>query len=212
MLFRLLQDLKEFRKEEERVRDATKQIADSAAAGPLARVQRRALKALSADQTKLRARVDERQKAIAEEGSFSFVTQLEGISVDMAEVARLLEEEQHDAYVRGLEDEILHAISDLIGGFEDEIARRQEPPKEGQPGQQGKPLLVPPTVEIKLMRRVQVDLNAKIESIWRSNPGLTKGQLDDRTRRTLERLYNQQARLADDLEKLMKSVFGRRDQ
>ena len=67
---------------------------------------------------------------------------------------------------------------------------------------------MPPIVEIKLLRRLQQDLNRKIESFWRRNPGIGEGEVDDRQRRTLERLSHQQGRIKRDLDELMKKVFG----
>jgi chromosome segregation ATPase len=212
MLFRLVQDLKEFKKEQQRIRTEVEEISAAAAGGAPTRPQRKALKNLGGDEGKLRGRLDERVKAVREEGSPAFGTALEAVAVDVSEVARLLEEEQHDAYVRGLMAEVEHALGDLIGAFEDEIERRQkegdQPPPEGQ-GQPGKPPLVPPMVEIKLLRRMQNDLNQKVETFWRTNPGVRDGSLGERERRTLERLYNQQGHIADDLQKLIDAVFSR---
>jgi hypothetical protein len=55
---------------------------------------------------------------------------------------------------------------------------------------------------------MQNDLNAKVEAFWAENPGVREGALDERQRRTIERLYHQQGRLRADLEKLVRSVFG----
>jgi hypothetical protein len=210
MLFQLVRDLKDARKEQERIRDAVKPISDAAAATPggrLARTQRKALQALAGDEKKLEEKLVERAKAVKEEGSPAFGSFLESTAIDAAEVARLLEEEQHDVYVRGVMDEAVREMSDLIGAFEDEIERRREE-GQGGGGGGGRPPLVPPTVEIKLLRRMQMDLNARLEAFWRDNPDVRQGRVDERQRRTLERLYNQQGHIADDLDKLKKAVSG----
>ena len=151
-------------------------------------------------------------KAVEEEGSPAFGTALGGAAIDMAEIARLLEELHSLDVVEGLADEVNHRLSDLILAFEEEIARRREEPgdekqKPDESGESGKPVLVPPIVEIKLLRRLQLDVNGKLDSFWRRNPSLRDGRVDDVQRRTLERLYNEQGHIADDLEKLIKSVF-----
>jgi uncharacterized phage infection (PIP) family protein YhgE len=214
VLFRLVQDMKDFRTEQQRIRDGTGEISEAAAqgGGQISRSHKRELKNLSADETKLRARVDERKAAVDKEGSISFAGALGGISVDMAEIARLLEEGQFDPYVRGVEDEVLHQLTDLIGAFEDEFKSKK--PEQGKPGQQGqqgqgRQPLVPPMVEIKLMRRMQNDINAKVDTFWKQNPDVREGKLDERQRRTLERLYNQQSRIRVDLEKLIQSIYAR---
>jgi hypothetical protein len=210
LLYKLVQDLKEFRTEQERIRGQVKSISDAAAGGPLARVQRRALRTLADDQAKLRTKVDERVKAVRDEGSITFGTALEGVSIDMAELSRLLGEDQHDLHVQQLASEVIVETTQLIQAFEDEITRRKKPappPPPGESGQPPKPVLVPPSVEIKLLRRLQMDLNAKVETLWRTQEALKKGQIEEAQRRTLERLYHQQQKLADDLEALLKSVY-----
>jgi hypothetical protein len=67
---------------------------------------------------------------------------------------------------------------------------------------------VPPIVEIKLLRRLQLDLNGKLESFLRQNPAAREGKLSEAQQRLLERLSNQQTRIADDLERLVQSVYG----
>jgi hypothetical protein len=211
VMYRLVQDLKEFRTEQQRIHDETRKISDAAAGGTLARVQRRALKALGREEELLRARVTERVKVLLEEESPAFGTALEAASLDMAEIARLLEDEQHGRAVQGLAEEVIHQLTQLIQAFEDEIQRRQQQGGGGPPPPPGggRAPLVPPTVEIKLLRRMQMDLNAKVETFWRQNPAVKEGKIEDRQRRTLERLYNRQGKIADDLEKLVRSVYGR---
>ena len=217
MLFNLVKDLKEFRVEQQRVRDEVKRIVEAAPDGRLARPQRQKLKLLGADEEKLRDKVGVRVKAVKEEGSPAFGTALEGAEVDMAEIVRLLEEVQSLDVAQGLADEVIHRLSDLVAAFEEEIDRRRTDPPEAQPkddGQGGggnqKPALVPPLVEIKLLRRLQLDVNGKLDSFWKRNPSLREGRVDDAQRRTLERIYNEQGHIADDLEKLIQSVFGQR--
>jgi hypothetical protein len=103
---------------------------------------------------------------------------------------------------------VLHQLTDLIGAFEDEFKQKTERQKGGQGGG-GKQPLVPPMVEIKLMRRLQGDVNAKVDTFWKQNPEVREGKLDERQRRTLERLYNQQSRIRADLEKLIQSIYAR---
>jgi predicted metal-dependent hydrolase len=210
VLFRLVEDLKEFRKEQARIREEVARISDAAGGRPLARGPRKAIRALAGDEARLRARVDERVKVLREEGSAAFGSSLEIVGVDMAEVARLLEEEVHGTHVQGLADDVGQQLTELIQAFEDEIERRKEPPKDpqGQSPPQGRAPLVPPMVELKLLRRMQMDLNAKVEAFWRLNPSVREGAIDDRQKRTIERLYNRQAKIADDLQKLIDSVYG----
>ena len=113
----------------------------------------------------------------------------------------------------GVEDEVIHRIEDLIGGFEDELERRQQENPQGRPPppgqQQGKPPLVPVLVEIKLLRRQQQDLNVKVQRFWERNPAVTRGEVTPDQARLLERLYHQQARLTRALEALVESALGR---
>ena len=113
--------------------------------------------------------------------------------------------------ILGLEDEVIYRLESLIGGFTDVIEQKQDEdqgqPPEQQPGQ-GKPPLVPPDVEIKLLRRLQQDLSTKIENFWRTNPEITEGKVSARARRTLERMSHHQGRIKRDLDALMKKVFG----
>jgi chromosome segregation ATPase len=214
MMFKLVQDLKEFRTDQDRIRDETKKIADAVAGGTLAHGYKAQLRRLAAEETTLKSRLDERVKAIREERSPAFGTSLEIVGVDMAEVARLLENMQSDAYVQGLESEVSSGLTTLVQAFEDEIKRRSEkgggkppPPGSGQ----ARAALVPPIVEIKLMRRLQGILNTKLETFWSQNPGVREGKIDDKTRRVLESLYHQQQTIADALEALKQSVYPSKD-
>jgi hypothetical protein len=210
-LFRLLNDLKEFKTEQERIRAASSEMVDAAAQGPLIREKKKKLRTLGGDQTRLAERLDERRKSVEEENSLVFSTGMALAATDMAEIARMLEDARLDAVLLGLQAEVVHGLSNLIAGFEDEIERRRQPNSgQGQGGQggQGKPPLVPPVVEIKFLRRLQNDLNAKIESFWRDNPSVRDGRIDERQKKAIERLFHQQQRLADNLERLSKSVFG----
>ena len=129
----------------------------------------------------------------------------------MEEIARLLiKESDLSPLTLSLADEVIQRLGDLIGGFEDEIERRQEAgqPKPGEGGGQMKPKLVPPIAEIKLIRRRQQDLGQKIENFWRRNRSIREGEVSDVQRRVLERLLLQQGRLARMLEALKKETFG----
>jgi hypothetical protein len=65
-------------------------------------------------------------------------------------------------------------------------------------------------VELKVLRRMQTDLNSKIQNFWAANPGVREGTMDERQKRTIERLYHQQNRLREDLEKLVQAIFAQR--
>jgi hypothetical protein len=95
----------------------------------------------------------------------------------------------------------------------DVIEQKQPPPGQGQPPPPpGKPVLVPPITELKLMRRLQTDLNRKIETFKQTNPGISEGEVDDNQRRRLERLSHQQGRIQKTLDELIQKIFGGGDE
>ena len=211
MLYRLVRDLREIKKQEEEIRKSTAGFIEVLnRRGRLPRPDKKKVKRIAQTQDELADKIKERQKAVKEEESTAFASVLEGVGGDMEEIAAMLRDLDLGPVVLGLEDEVIQRIDDLIGGFTDVIKQKQQPPGEGQepppPGQ--KPPLVPAIVEIKLLRRLQQDLNRKIEGFWRRNPDVKAGEVDDRQKRTLERLSHQQARLKRILDALIKQVFG----
>ncbi|MHC5011662.1 MAG: hypothetical protein ACYTG6_12070, partial [Planctomycetota bacterium] len=209
LLFQLVQDLKRYRDAEVVIRQTTADISEAAErAGRLSRPLKRQLKDLAGEQEEIAVKIDERLEAVREEGSIAFSAVMEDVSLDMHEISRLLGGQETGPLVLGLEDEVIRRLEDLVGGFEDEIERRRNPPQQGQPQNGGPPPLVPPIVEVKLIRRLQQDLNLKVETFWRRNPSVQEGKLTEAQRRTLERLYHQQGRLSRVLEELKRAVFG----
>ena len=103
--------------------------------GKLPRSERRRLEGLSEDQRKMADEIDARLTAVREEGSVAFAAILEEVSIDMREIARLLEARDVGPLVLSMEREVIQRLGDLIGGFEDEIERRRDqPPGQPPPG------------------------------------------------------------------------------
>ena len=149
-----------------------------------------------------------------EEGSTAFAAAMEEIHLDMGEVAALFDEQDLGPVNVGLQDNILRRVDDLIGGFKDVIEQKSEG-GGGQPpsgGGQPPPQLVPPIVELKLMRRLQMDLNQRMGGFLRRHADeLGQGELDPAVRRRLERLAHQQARLKTEMQRLIDNTLGEGD-
>ena len=63
-------------------------------------------------------------------------------------------------------------------------------------------------VEIKLLRRLQMDLNRKIDSFWKRNESVRRQEVDERQRRQLERLSHQQSRIERSFRELFEKIFS----
>ncbi len=221
LLFRLVRDLKEIRAAQQALRkESAEAVAEAerlrSGGGRLSRARKIRLKAMAAEENALADKLAERHAAVLEEGSTAFAALLEETVQDVREVARLLEQpDEIGPLLLGLEDEVLHRLDDLIGGFDDELERRQQDPQQGQgqqgqqgqQGGQGRPKLVPFLVEIKLLRRQQMDLNHKVRRFFELYPDVREGRLGETERRALERLYHQQGRIKRVLEDLVESAL-----
>jgi DNA repair exonuclease SbcCD ATPase subunit len=221
LLFRLVRDLKEIRAAEQALRSETAELVEEVArhrsqGGRLPRARRVRAKAMAGEQTALADKVDERLEAVKREQSSAFAAVLEEAGQDMREVSRLLDQpDDLGALALGLQDEVIHRINDLIGGFEDELGRRQKEPQQGGGGgqqqQQGKPPLVPMLVELKLLRRTQADLVTKVQRFWELHPDLDASNLTEAQRRAVERLFHAQGRMRRVFEDLVERFLRQPD-
>ncbi|MDA1196092.1 MAG: hypothetical protein O2894_13055 [Planctomycetota bacterium] len=209
MLFQLLKDLKKYKEQEEALRAATAPLVEALERNErLTRPEKQQARRLGDEQVDLATGVEERQKAVAEEGSIAFASVLEEVGLDMRQIAEMLHGSDLGPLVLGMQDEVIHRLDGLIGGFTDAIEQKAEegggPPPDGQ---SGKPPLVPGIVEIKLLRRLQQDLNVKIDSFWKRNPSVQRQEVDDLQRRLLERFSHQQARVEKAFRELYRQIF-----
>jgi hypothetical protein len=218
LLIRLLRDLKEARTKQAALRKQTAELVEEAErlrtqGARLSRARRKELLVMSAAQDALATTLAERLEAVQQEKSTAFAAVLEEVVQDMQESARMLKQpDDVGQLLLGIQDEVIHRIDDLVGGFEDELERRQQesqgqPPEKGKPG---KPPLVPMIVELKLLRRQQQDLNVKVQRFWERNPAVGHGEISPDHARLIERLYHQQGRLTRALEELVATALADR--
>ena len=106
-------------------------------------------------------KVDELNDKIQEELARVFNFILTGVSADMRQVRDSLKELETGSYTQFLQKEIIRDVERLIVALKEELDRQKnnQSPGAQQPQQQGRPRLVPPIAELRMLKTMQVDVN-----------------------------------------------------
>jgi len=120
-----------------------------------------------------------------------------------------LDRPRHDPglFTQEIQREILAQLGELRDTFHDERLRRSNNRKQQQKqqGGQGQQPLVPPAMELVMLRKQQEDVNRRIESFFKRNPDLAK-PLSEMEQMIVERLSHQQGSVKDLWKTLMDAL------
>jgi uncharacterized protein YjbJ (UPF0337 family) len=166
-----------------------------AADGQLKRSLRIALRKWATEEKALAEKSSETYDLIYEEDqSVVFRTIVENLTGSIESVAEMMDEQKSDGYVQSSQQEIEKTLEELIAALEkaQDQQQAQNEPKEGQPGQQGKEPLLPPSAELKLLRLAQLRVNRLTTDFDQNRAGK---EIDDGMRKELRKMAMRQLKL-----------------
>jgi hypothetical protein len=178
---------------------------ERAGAAQPSRSQKLRLRQIAREEGALGTRAEELAKAIEAEGTRVAAGLLSNAAADLARLARDLGEEgdfQTGARVQGLQRDVEDALLWLLDALRAEQSRRanerQEQGQQGRPQDQGKPPLVPDSTELKLLKRMEVELRESLEGLRILHPELADGgEPDEMVLQDLTRLAARHERLTE---------------
>ena len=145
------------------------------------RAQKLRLRRVAREESALATRADELADAIEEERSMVTAELMRNVQVDLERIAREMGEEgdyQTGERTQSLQRDVEDALDTLLGVLQDEQARRQQEEQEQQQ-QQGENQegeqengLVPDTAELKLLRKLEIDVQTGVDELLRLYPEL----------------------------------------
>ncbi len=162
-------------------RSVSAQTADlqrEAEAGPTGRAYRLRAQALADREGALQKTAGEALDAVVKDGTtVALPAALRQVDADLGECARLLGQAQTGPQVAGLQSGVESALSALIEAFqaEQQAQAEQAQAAQQQGGEPPKPALVGKTAQLKVLRAMQLALNAQTQT-----PGAEPPRLADR--------------------------------
>jgi hypothetical protein len=170
-----------------------------ASEGNLSRFDRQTLKDLQTREADLASKSEFVAASIEKEGSDVYGFVLRSVTEDMRRLASSLQGLETGDPVQVLGAEILRNLKKLADALkiDRETLRKlaEERPKGGGGGGDSKPSLVPPDAELRLLRDLQLDINAAVEDLQRDSTA--RPGPDESRRSDAERLAQRQRRLRD---------------
>jgi hypothetical protein len=207
LLFKIREELRRVIKDQEAINtDTRKRDADrDPDGGRLSRLERQNLRGLSKEQTRVAEHVKYLAESLEKEDSIVFGMVLRAVGDDMHAISTRLGKPSYETgmFVQELQTQVLRKLVELERVFGDELNRRQKKPpqQQGGGGQQKQPL-VPPIMEVIMLRNMQAELNGELGRLTKELRN--KKDLDPMDREYLERLANRQGMIKDVWEKFMK--------
>jgi hypothetical protein len=178
--------------------------AERAGAAAPSRAQKMRLRRIAREEGVLGTRAQELAGAIEKEGTKVAAGLLAGVASDLARLAQEMGEEgdyQTGERVQGLQRDVEEALLWLLDALRAEQARRQnERQNQGSQGekQEGDPPLIPDSTELKLLRRMEIELRESLDGLRALHPELTEAdELDPMLLRDLARLAGRHERLTE---------------
>ncbi len=156
---------------------------------------------LAFDQRKIAGAADRALTLLLEEGSsIAFPEVVEQMRDDMEEVSARLDQVKVAEITRGLEEEIIATLEELIEALQKAQQDMEDgkPRQPGQPGAGGDPPLVDVLAELKMIRSLQVRVNSRTKRYARllDDPNDPTGQaMADDLRRAIGKLSDLQSRI-----------------
>jgi hypothetical protein len=145
-----------------------------------------------------------------------FAWMLDDTAGDMKEVRDLLEKKRTGMYVQDIENDVKRKLEDLIAALQKERAKGPKKPPKTPPGRpprggapRGKPPLVPPLAELKMLRKLQEDVNRKTKWVDDMVARTADKKLTGELKPILERAAQKQGDVAGLTKKLAEQVDGR---
>jgi hypothetical protein len=218
LLFRTKEELINMSLAHEEARAKTLELdTDRAPGDSPSRALRLALRRVARDEGSLATRASELIPPLEEEGSFVFAEALYLLQSDLERIADDMDQAggyRSGESVQGLQADVADTIAMLIEALteqldngqrerdeeqRDEDPNRQEQDREGQQGQPENNL-VPDVAELKVLRRMEQDLNRAVDQLLMLYPELAEGSdapVDPLALEDIQRLASRHARLTE---------------
>src|SRR5712671_3329447 len=215
LLFRIAEEVKQLTEEHKLQMSATLEVDKARPAGEKpTHTQRLRLKKIAKAEATLGARATEIEKAIAGEGSLVFAEILEQVQSDLARIGREMGEEgdyQSGERVQVLQQDVAESLAWLAEALAQEKERRKQepqPPSDSQSqNQQQRRQLVPDAAELKLMKRLELEIQDSLAKFKLLHPEVEQGrELDPLLYEDLQRLAWRHQRTSDLFEKFRKRL------
>jgi hypothetical protein len=177
------------------------------------RAQKLRLRRIAREEGALGTRADELAQSIEAEGTKVAAGLLANVASDLARLSKDLSEEgdyQTGERVQGLQRDVEEALLWLLDALRAEQNRRQNERQNqnqgGGPKPDGRQPLVPDSTELKLLRRMEIDLRESLETLRLLHPELSgEEELDPLLLQELSRLAARHERLTE----LFRDLRGR---
>jgi len=184
-----------------KINDETRRIDDATAEAKLAepvREHRIRLGHLATDESKLATQADELGRKVEGENAPVFAWGLARLKKDMNEVKERLLAFQTDSYTQDVERDIADTLRMLIDALKREQSRMREGGDGGGGGGGGggKPMLVPPSAQLKLLKARELEIHNDTKRLDLRRQLRPDGKLNALQKRRVERLAGEQAELS----------------
>jgi hypothetical protein len=223
LLFRIAEELDTLLTRHSEQMAATREVhaARDGAERP-SRGQRLRLRRIAREEASIAERAGELAEAIRTEGSLVFAEVLAQARQDLERVARDLDEAggyRTGDHVQSLQQDVLTSCEWLLEALRAEQQRRNEDEQQGEQqqdeseeGEEGENRLVPDAAELKLLRRMELEIRDGIEELRIAYPELASGEeLDPLVLEEIQRLAIRHERSSDLFEAFRERVgFGAR--
>ena len=191
------------------INDETLRIDGETAAEKLAepaRPNQVRLGQLAADESSLASKARDLLKKVEGENAPVFVWGFQKLIKDLQEAKDRLAQFKTDAYTQDVEKDIADTLRMLIDALKREQRRTRQGGGGGGGGGGGKPMLVPPSAQLKLLKARELEIHTKTKRIELKRlmrPGKPPSGLE---KRRVKRLADEQAKLADLTTKLAEAL------
>jgi hypothetical protein len=171
------------------------------------RADRLRLRRVAREEQGLAERAGEMAAELEAEASFVFAEILRQVEIDLSTVAREMDEAggyQSDRRVQGLQRDVAERLQWLIDALEQELERRDREQRQSeqgdqqqqQQGQSGQEQLVPDDAELRLLRRLEIEVQAGVAELRLLYPELEEGgEVDPLVFEDIARLATRHERL-----------------
>jgi hypothetical protein len=218
LLFRIVEELKEFQSRQEDVSRQTRELdAERGEDERLRRSLRSRLRGIAQQEKELADKAKFLREALEQEGSqvFSFV--LRANQEDLEQVNTLMGGAEQDTgdYVQGLQKDVEKRTAELLAALKKEMNRRQDEgqnqdqqqnPQQNQNSNEGanKPKLVPDIAELKMLKLLEEDILDRTQQFRTLYPNLEFGELTEYQRNRLDRLAHRHNQITEIFSRFMK--------
>ncbi len=220
LLFKLKEELKGFRRAAQAHFETLQGIdATARKEGRVSRVlARNQVEPLRGKVKALQRDMAEKAGAMRDEGAIVYTYLLDGAASDLGEVDAQLGLKELGVVPQELLGDVVRRLEMAIRGLERDLSERRQDQQQqqGQQGGQpqgggqgsGKPRLVPPDAEIRMVKVLQDALNTETANFFGARPDLGQRAPTEAERARIERLYHQQGSLAELFDSLRQSFVG----